>query len=352
MPQNVPVDVYRVEDLDFSKTGKDFTWKNPPSVSNPSSGPVTRVDEATSTKKERSRWPLKTKKDPSASKPSPQKPALIFEFVGGDIDGVSLFSLKGYAESARQFGDSQVRVGNLLEAFSSRAISARRLSEHLENLSTSDDGNVMKSCLALAHAARVYDCLPGAIISPKVFSSPKPISDLVWASELPVTEDNLQHKDKELMRTRVFSCIAYFESGVKEVPPDHMQNVMAIASGDSLYVAPQLLCDPAANVKPYEIHRVVGNIGRAGLAFLIPPRSPIVRELNSESWTVVNHEPFNGKLEDYFRSTTLHLGFSGYEFPMTFGGHGGRSVEAFLSKRLFRCMTLVAGLRTWIFLRP
>jgi hypothetical protein len=131
------------------------------------------------------------------------------------------------------------------------------------------------------------------------------------------------------MRTRAFSCIAYFESGVMEVPPDHMQNVMAIASGDSLYVAAQLLCDPAANVKPYEIHRVVGNIGRAGLAFLLPPRSPMVRELDSESWTMVNHEPFNGNLEDNFRSTTLHLGFSGYEFPMTFGDHGGRFVEAF-----------------------
>ena len=104
-----------------------------------------------------------------------------------------------------------------------------------------------------------------------------------------------------------------------EVPPAHLQNVIAISSGDSLYVAAQLLCDPAADVKPYEIHRVIGNIGGAGLAFLIPPHNPMVRPPNSDSWTLVNHQSFDGKLENNFRSTTLHLGFSGYEFPMTFG---------------------------------
>lgn len=341
IPQHNPIAAYRVEDLDFGNTGREFTWGNPPKFSDPPSGPVPRVEETIHTKKERSRWPLKSKRDTAASLSSPKTPALTFEFVGGDVDGVSLFSLKGSAGTARKFGDSQVQMPSLLEAFSTHTISARRLSEHLENLSNSDDGNVMKSCYALAHATEVYDCLPGATISPNVFSSPKPISDMIWASHfwLSTTED--EHStfvEKELAvrketdtvaRNSAFSCIAYFESGVMEVPPDQMQNVMAIASGDSLYVAAQLLCDPAANVKPYEIHRVVGNIGRAGLAFLIPPRSPMVREVDSDCWTMVNHEPFNGKLEDNFRSTTLHLGFSGYEFPMTFGDHGGRFVEAF-----------------------
>jgi hypothetical protein len=78
--------------------------------------------------------------------------------------------------------------------------------------------------------------------------------------------------------------------------------------------------------RPYEIHRVIGG---AGLAFLIPPHNPMVRPPNSDSWTLVNHQPFDGKLENNFRSTTLHLGFSGYEFPMTFDDHGGRFVDAF-----------------------
>ncbi|KEF52077.1 uncharacterized protein A1O9_11703 [Exophiala aquamarina CBS 119918] len=328
VPQNNPIHACRAEDLDFGTTGREFTWKNPPKFSDIPSSPVTRVGDSIPPKKERFRWPLKSKKDTAASLPSPQNLALTFEFVGGDINGVSLFSLKGTAGAVRQLGDSGVHILSLLEAFSTHTISARRLSEHLGNLFESDDGNMMRSCLALAQAAEVYECLPGATISPKVFSSLKPISEMVWAGEARTSEHGFT-REMHLARPWAFSCIAYFESGVMQVPPDQMHNVMAIASGDSLYVAAQLLCDPAANVKPYEIHRVVGNIGRAGLAFLIPPKSPMVREVDSESWKMVNHEPFNGKLEDNFRSTTLQLGFSGYEFPMTFGDHGGRFVEAF-----------------------
>ena len=326
IPQTNLVTAYRVEDLDFGNTGREFTWKTPPKFCDPSSVAVATEEEATQPKKERLRWPLKSKKEAGPRLTSPASSDLTFEFVGGDIDAVSLFALKGHAGTVRQFGDSQVHIGTLLEAFSTHTVSARRLSKHLENLSNDFGLSVVSSCVALAHAKDVYNYLPGATISPHVFSSPKPISDIVWASELNALE---QAGGESLLRSTAFSCIAYFESGVMEVPPNQIPNVMAIASGDSLYVAAQLLCDPAANVKPYEIHRVVGNIGRAGLAFLIPPQNPMVRQVDSESWTMVNHEPFNGKLEDNFRSTTLHLGFSGYEFPMTIGDHGGRFVEAF-----------------------
>lgn len=327
--QTSPVDAYKVDDLNFGDTGREFTWRNPPNFSDPS-GLVTKAEETTHTKKERLRWPLKSKreKDTTTIVSGPQNAILTFEFVGGDLDGVSLFSRKGDAGIARQFGDSQIGIETLLEAFSTNTVSATRLWEHLDHVSTSYCRAVMTSCFTLTHAAEVYDCLPGATISPNVFSSPKPISDLVWARAIVEADDDVPRSETDA-RTVAFSCIAYFESGVMEVPPEQLHNVMAIASGDSLYVAAQLLCDPAAHVKPYEIHRVVGNIGRAGLAFLIPPQNPMVRQVESESWTMVNHEPFNGKLEDNFRSTTLHLGFSGYEFPMTFGDHGGRFVEAF-----------------------
>ena len=75
--------------------------------------------------------------------------------------------------------------------------------------------------------------------------------------------------------------------------------------------------------------RVVGNIGRAGLALLIPPREPKLPVQNPDSWKMINHASFDGKFENCFPSTSLHLGFSGYEFPLAVDNHGGRFTEAF-----------------------
>lgn len=125
-----------------------------------------------------------------------------------------------------------------------------------------------------------------------------------------------------------------FESGGFDLSPNILDRVMAFSTGDSIYVAASILCDPAIVPKPYEIRRIVGNIGRAGLAFLIPPTSPRIKRLGLESYQVINHHPYNGKLEDNFRSTSLHLGFSGYEFPLDISDHGGRNREAFFIESL------------------
>lgn len=242
--------------------------------------------------------------------------------MGGNLDSVSLHCTKGHASEVRRFGDSRVDLTAILDAFSEDSINGSLLAEHLRDMSQSAGTNIFQSCAALRHACRLYESLPGATISPRVLACSKVLAELPWAIE-PLNEDGL------MTRAAAFSCIAWFESGTMEISPGHLRNVMAISSGDSLYVAAQLLCDPAANIKPYEIHRVVGNIGRAGLAFLIPPQNPMVRTADYDSWKLVNHQHFDGKLEDSFRSTTLHLGFSGYEFPMTFGDHGGRFTEAF-----------------------
>jgi hypothetical protein len=104
---------------------------------------------------------------------------------------------------------------------------------------------------------------------------------------------------------------------------------MAISAEDSLYIAAPLLCDPATVLEPYELRRVMGNIGRAGLALLIPPQTPNIRKGELEQWNLVNHDAFDGKMENCFTSTSLHLGFSGYERPMLTQQHGGRFIESF-----------------------
>ena len=64
---------------------------------------------------------------------------------------------------------------------------------------------------------------------------------------------------------------------------------------------------------------------------LIPPQKPNHSKIDSRAWNLVNHTPFNGVLDDCFRGTSLHLGFSGYEVPLDVGEHGGRFTEAFIS---------------------
>jgi hypothetical protein len=43
---------------------------------------------------------------------------------------------------------------------------------------------------------------------------------------------------------------------------------------------------------------------------------------------VVGHEPFDGKLQDNFTSTSLHLSFTGYELPLDVGERGTRVFPA------------------------
>ncbi|KAF7511603.1 hypothetical protein GJ744_003766 [Endocarpon pusillum] len=106
--------------------------------------------------------------------------------------------------------------------------------------------------------------MPGATISPNILGSRRTIAELPWATDLLASsdQDSLKHANgRSMSRAGAFSCIAYFESGIVEAPaPEVLQNIIAISSGDSLYVAAQLLCDPASDVKPYESTGSLGTL--------------------------------------------------------------------------------------------
>ncbi|KAE8451361.1 hypothetical protein EG329_003990 [Mollisiaceae sp. DMI_Dod_QoI] len=89
-----------------------------------------------------------------------------------------------------------------------------------------------------------------------------------------------------------------------------------MSSGNSLYIARTLLCDPYEETSATEIHRVVGNIGRAGITFLISPPEVKIRQADPEKWMAINHHPFNGKLENHFTHTSVHLSFTDYEISL------------------------------------
>jgi hypothetical protein len=108
-----------------------------------------------------------------------------------------------------------------------------------------------------------------------------------------------------------------------------LQHVMAISTEDSLYVAPHLLSDRLTNLQTDETQRIVGNVGRARIALLIPPYDRNVRQSRPEMWNVVTHASFDGSLEDCVQCTSLHLNFSGYKLPIMTSDHSDRFVNFF-----------------------
>jgi len=61
------------------------------------------------------------------------------------------------------------------------------------------------------------------------------------------------------------------------------------------------------------MERILGNVGRPGITMLIPPSDPMTRKLDPGSWTVVNHNTFDGRAGYFFNRTTLHLSFTEHE---------------------------------------
>ncbi|KAF2732836.1 hypothetical protein EJ04DRAFT_389321, partial [Polyplosphaeria fusca] len=110
-----------------------------------------------------------------------------------------------------------------------------------------------------------------------------------------------------------------------------LSNVMAMSSGDSIFVAAHLLVDPldSRDLKPSSISRIRGNIGKPGIAMLLPPPELQVRPRNSASWQVINHTPFDGYFLDAFDGTSLHLSFTEYSRPMDVGIHGVRDADIY-----------------------
>ncbi|KAK4043121.1 hypothetical protein C8A01DRAFT_13315 [Parachaetomium inaequale] len=134
-----------------------------------------------------------------------------------------------------------------------------------------------------------------------------------------------------------FACIAMMETGSFNFDPSDLSSVLALCSADSLYIASALLSDPAQLLEDHHHHhqhaagirRVTGNIGRAGMALMIPPKSPAVRDYSVDDWYLYQHQTFDGVLDDSFGGTSLQLSFTGWKQEINVGTTGGKDVEAY-----------------------
>jgi hypothetical protein len=167
----------------------------------------------------------------------------------------------------------------------------------------------VRSLRACAAAAELYGRLPETTVASSLVSN----VSLLQARWIPHQEPHRGSPFRAtLSRPEAFACIAMFDSG-RLIDPAYLQNVFALTSGNSIFVASQMLSDPFERPLETEIKRVHGNIGQPGLSFLVPPPQPLVRKANQEAWTLLSHSEFNGASEDSFGKTSMHLRLTQYK---------------------------------------
>jgi hypothetical protein len=156
---------------------------------------------------------------------------------------------------------------------------------------------------------QIYKLLPDATASISVIK--QPLTESKWFPKAPIREPA-----PSLSLAQVFSCICMFDSGTCDLDPSVLGEVFAMSSGNSIYVAGALLCDPYEEPSTTEVRRVIGNLGQAGISLLIVPPDLKIREAELEHYRQINHMPFEGHPQDSFRPTSVHLSFTDYAMPL------------------------------------
>ncbi|KAH6989800.1 hypothetical protein BKA56DRAFT_728191 [Ilyonectria sp. MPI-CAGE-AT-0026] len=200
----------------------------------------------------------------------------------------------------------------LATLFSSRAFDYTALASYLQNHHT-EYQNTIAAC---ANATEIFKCLPGMTISLSILERPQPLSQARWVN-VPNMSERGRPSASSWLKSRIFSCLAMFESGSLDIDPSNLTNVFAMSSSNSIFVASSLLCDPYETTSEMEIQRVHGNIGQPGVSFLVPPLEPVVQKPDIGNWAVLNYAPFRGECEDNFSLTSIHLRLTEYELPLS-----------------------------------
>ncbi|KAI0503274.1 hypothetical protein F5B22DRAFT_555619 [Xylaria bambusicola] len=269
---------------------------------------------------------------------------ITFEVVLGSLDTVALMVSKRYPDEDLSMFKPTIglSLSTFLEAMRSKnsPVSRKETLSHLCKLVNMPAPNLLdRSLRVLATVSSIYNQLPSSTISLSVIENCLP--EMAWipstgasTGEYSPFTQNSPTTPFKLDRSSTFSCLLLFETGSLSVPPNALQEVMAMAISDSIYIAKILISDPSDKCFAHEIVQVRGSIGRSGIALMIPPKSPLTRKMDLSNWHLVNHNTFDGQLHDSFSSTTLHLGFTDYIFPVHVGNHGNRDFEVYFLESL------------------
>lgn len=266
---------------------------------------------------------LRNRRRRIALSPRPGEEAKSYMFMYGDVDKAAIFMPSHRAARWRDI-KREMSTTDLAACIDDRYVTASQLVDRiLDPLHQGKHDLYFESLRAIKQAERIYSDLPGARVELQVTSRPLALSK--WWQGTIHSETGLE--DRSL--SRIFSCISLFETGLLDVDPGTIgENVIAVSHTNSIFVASALLMDPAAAVPVVPVERIIGNVGKPGLAFLISPPDPKMRKIDYASWNLVAHETFDGKPQDNFRGTSLHLSFTGYELPLDIGTRGARDQPA------------------------
>ena len=173
---------------------------------------------------------------------------------------------------------------------------------------------------ALTIATRVYLQLDGATISLKVVETP--LNTAPWVTGL--TTVGLTRLN--ISRPTTLACIVHFESGTLLLKPDELEQTLAIASGNSIFVIDAIISDPFETLAGNSVKRIIGNIGRTGICMMVAPFKPKIRPLGNQ-YNLVEHAVYDGKRENNFKGTSLHLSFTDWTLPLEVQGAKGRTID-------------------------
>jgi hypothetical protein len=308
----------------------------------------------------------------------------VYTILLGDVDDVAIYAAAGAKikrGSMTAFG-STAKIDEVQRFLSSSPLNIEALQSYLgswwDGVSGGTGYNQQKCSLqALTFVTELYGTLKGATVSIEV--AEKPLYEALWAQwvsrsaeqkistsrrksvslesplsaktivppswgfefeesrssygesptevsygENPTEEKVVQNLENRLAAT--FACLAMLETGELHIDPQILRGVLALSHGDSIYVRSDMISDPHDHdaMSSHPIRRVFGNLGRSGMAFLLPPSEPKLGGFDISSWRLINHHPFDGKFEDRFRGTSLHLSFTDFELPIDVGSRGLR----------------------------
>lgn len=219
-----------------------------------------------------------------------------------------------------------VVIRHVLWAFQRRLVDPQRLLTHFADKSFS--WKLLRALKALSTAASLYQNLRSATV--ELRAAEQPLFDHQWLPQETRLESTLfghVFSRYSLGREHKFACVAKFDSGTFNFHASAMNGVLAISSGNCIYVSSCLLQDPCVQDSNETIERVVGNLGKTGMCLLVCPAVPQVRSV-LEDIRLVNHNSFDGKEEDCFAESSLHLSFTEWQLPIDVGSRGNRDVQA------------------------
>ena len=250
-------------------------------------------------------------------------PPVPHELVFGDPDSAAVFRAISELKVSNCPSPNTIELSQVTSVLASKCIDRSEVRRYFISSAYHEQSPQLKyydSLDALDEAKTIFGELSNSSANLAITS--KPLHTWQWRSA--------PREGQEPSLAHAFACIAAFETGNLDLDPVDISKaaVMALSYGNSMYVAERLLSDPLEVLVPYAIRRIIGNIGRPGLSLLVPPQRPRLPKPDFNSWNCINHNVFNGLMEDNFSGTSLHLSFSEYKLAVDTGMHGQRDQEA------------------------